>query len=47
MRFSRSAHAVVSTGSAIYALGVVRAAGRRMDVERFDGKRWTVETRLP
>lgn len=47
LRFSRSAHAVVSTGSAIYALGGSGPRGAVMDVERFDGRRWTVETRLP
>jgi len=47
LRFSRSAHAVASTGSAIYALGGSGSRGAVMDVERFDGRRWTVETRLP
>jgi N-acetylneuraminic acid mutarotase len=47
MRFSRSAHAVVSTGNAIYALGGSGPRGTVIDVERFDGRRWTVETRLP
>ncbi|HET9673163.1 MAG TPA: kelch repeat-containing protein [Gaiellaceae bacterium] len=43
----RSAHAVVSTGDAIYALGGSGARGAVLDVERFDGRRWTVVTRLP
>ena len=47
MQFSRSAHAAVSTGSAIYALGGSGPRAAVMEVERFDGKRWTVETRLP
>jgi N-acetylneuraminic acid mutarotase len=47
MRFSRSAHAAVSTGDAIYALGGSGARGAVLDVERFDGRRWTVVTRLP
>jgi N-acetylneuraminic acid mutarotase len=47
MRFSRSAHAVVSTGSAIYTLGGSGARGAVTEVERFDGTRWTAEARLP
>jgi len=43
LREPRSAHAVVSTGSAIYALGGPGAD----DVERFDGKAWRVESQLP
>lgn len=45
---ARSAHAVVSTGDAIYALGGTGEGGQPvLDVERFDGNQWRVETRLP
>lgn len=47
MLHARSAHAVVSTGDAIYALGGTGAAGAVLEVERFDGSRWREETRLP
>lgn len=48
MAHARAAHAVVSTGSAIYALGGT-GAGRVpvLDVERFDGQTWTTESTLP
>jgi len=39
----RSAHAVVVAGGAIHVLG---GPGTRR-VDRFDGRRWTVETKLP
>jgi N-acetylneuraminic acid mutarotase len=39
----RSAHAVVVAGGAIHVLG---GPGSRL-VERFDGRRWTTESRLP
>lgn len=39
----RSAHAVVVAGGAIHVLG---GPGSRL-VQRFDGRRWTTETRLP
>jgi N-acetylneuraminic acid mutarotase len=39
----RSAHAVVAAGGAIHVLG---GPGSRL-VQRFDGHRWTTETRLP
>jgi N-acetylneuraminic acid mutarotase len=45
---ARSAHAVVSDGTTVYALGGTDADGRPvLDVERFDGELWTQETRLP
>jgi N-acetylneuraminic acid mutarotase len=48
MLHARAAHAVVSTGTEIYALG---GTGREyapvLPVERFDGKVWTIETTLP
>jgi N-acetylneuraminic acid mutarotase len=44
---ARAAHAVVSTGNAIYALAGTGPDGPVLDVERFDGRRWTHETRLP
>ena len=48
MLHARSAHAVVSAGDAIYALGGTGAGGQPvLEVERFDGTRWRDETRLP
>lgn len=48
MRFARAAHAVVSTGDALYALAGTGADRRPvMEVERFDGTTWTLETILP
>jgi N-acetylneuraminic acid mutarotase len=48
MLHARSAHAVVSTGDAIYAIGGTGAGGQPvLDVERFDGTQWRDETRLP
>jgi N-acetylneuraminic acid mutarotase len=47
MLHRRSAHAVVSTGDAIYAIGGSGVGGPVLDVERFDGTRWTNETKLP
>ena len=48
MTFARAAHAVVSTPTAIYALGGTGAGGAPvLAVERFDGRRWTTETTLP
>lgn len=45
---ARAAHAVVTTGEALIALGGTGAGGRPvLDVERFDGTRWLVETVLP
>ena len=45
---SRAAHAVVSTGEALIALGGTGAQGRPvLEVERFDGTRWQAEGRLP
>jgi N-acetylneuraminic acid mutarotase len=44
---SRAAHAVVSTPTAIYALAGTGPDGPVLDVERFDGRRWRIETRLP
>jgi N-acetylneuraminic acid mutarotase len=45
---ARSAHAVASTGTAIYALAGTDQRGKPiLDVERFDGHAWTIETTLP
>ena len=44
---SRAAHAVVATRGAIYALAGTGPGGPVLDVERFDGRGWFVETRLP
>ena len=44
----RSAHAVVTDGHAVYALGGTGSNGEPvLSVERFDGERWTEETTLP
>src|SRR5829696_1725664 len=44
----RSAHAVVSTDSAIYAIAGTDDHGHPvLDVEVFDGKQWKMETTLP
>lgn len=44
----RAAHAVVTDGRAIFALGGTGAnAAPVLQVERFDGTRWRPETRLP
>ena len=48
MLHARSAHAVVSTGHAIYAIGGTGEGGKPVpQVERFDGSRWSDETTLP
>jgi N-acetylneuraminic acid mutarotase len=48
MLVSRSAHAVVSSGTAIYALAGTDDKGRPvLDVEEFDGSQWSVLTTLP
>src|SRR5690242_7944755 len=47
MRESRAAHAVVSTKSGIYALAGTGPDGPVLEVEKFDGHRWSAETRLP
>ncbi|NUM46638.1 MAG: hypothetical protein HUU38_18195, partial [Anaerolineales bacterium] len=48
VRHARAAHAVVSTGDAIYALAGTDDNRRPViEVERFDGTTWTVETTLP
>jgi N-acetylneuraminic acid mutarotase len=45
---ARAAHAVVSTDNAIFVLGGTGANGSPvLDVERFDGSTWSVETTLP
>ena len=45
---ARSAHAVVTDGQDVYALGGTGANGEPfLSVERFDGERWTEETTLP
>jgi N-acetylneuraminic acid mutarotase len=48
MLHARSSHAVVSTGDAVYAIGGTGVGGAPvLEVERFDGKVWRDETRLP
>ncbi|HEV7388916.1 MAG TPA: kelch repeat-containing protein [Gemmatimonadaceae bacterium] len=48
MAHARSAHAVVSTDNAIYAIGGTGAGGAPvLEVEWFDGKVWRTETKLP
>jgi hypothetical protein len=48
LRAPRAAHAVVVAGNSIIALGGTDEFGAPvLMVERFDGRRWTVETRLP
>jgi N-acetylneuraminic acid mutarotase len=48
MHHARSAHAVVSTGDAIYAIGGTGVGGAPvLQVERFDGTEWRDETTLP
>ena len=47
MHDARSAHAVVALGGSVYALGGSGTGGTPLDVERFDGKRWTVDGKLP
>jgi N-acetylneuraminic acid mutarotase len=48
MAHARAAHAVVSTGRAVYALAGTGAGGAPvLPAERFDGTRWTVETTIP
>ncbi len=50
---ARSAHALVGTGKMLYALGGTGSdekgapAAPVLEVERFDGQAWTVETKLP
>ncbi len=45
---ARAAHAVVVAGSSILAIGGTGRSGAPvLTVERFDGRRWRVETRLP
>jgi N-acetylneuraminic acid mutarotase len=48
MLHPRAAHAVVADDDAIYALaGTGREGAPVMEVERFDGRRWTVDGELP
>jgi N-acetylneuraminic acid mutarotase len=48
LRVARAAHAVVATPSAIYALGGTGASGKPvLEVERFDGKEWSIVSKLP
>ncbi|MBK7644992.1 MAG: hypothetical protein IPJ19_18430 [Planctomycetes bacterium] len=53
MLHARSAHAVVGTGKLVYALGGTGADEAKaqpspvLEVERFDGENWSVETKLP
>ena len=41
---ARAAHAVVVNGDSVYVLG---GSGGQVDVDRFDGARWTIATQLP
>ena len=47
MQHPRGAHAVVSTDDAIFALAGTGDGRPVLEVERFDGTAWTVETTLP
>ena len=48
MAIPRSAHAVTSSDSAIYALAGTDDKGKPiLEVESFDGKQWRIETTLP
>ncbi|CAG1015800.1 hypothetical protein BURC_01056 [Burkholderiaceae bacterium] len=48
MLHARAAHAVVAMPAALYALGGTGVGGRPvLEVERFDGTRWTVGALLP
>ena len=47
MLHSRSAHSVVSFAGNLYALAGSGAAGPVVRVERYDGKKWADETKLP
>jgi len=48
MRNDRAAHAVVSTRTSVYALAGTGTAGRPvLEVERFDGDKWALESTLP
>src|ERR1044071_1844554 len=48
MLMPRSAHAVVSSDSTIYALAGTDDHGKPvLEVEGFDGKQWKIETTLP
>ena len=48
MAAARAAHAVAATAAAIYVMGGTGADGQPVTgVERFDGQRWSIETRLP
>src|SRR5689334_4799248 len=47
MRNARAAHAVVSTRNSLYSLAGTGPEGPVLEVERFDGHRWSAETTLP
>ncbi len=48
LKVARSAHAVVATPAAIYALGGTGASGKPvLEVERFDGQEWEIVSKLP
>jgi N-acetylneuraminic acid mutarotase len=54
MLHARAAHAVVATADAVYALGgtgsddpAATEVAPVLEVERFDGRAWSVETKLP
>jgi N-acetylneuraminic acid mutarotase len=48
MTHARSAHAVVTSGNAIYAIGGTGAEGKPvLEVERFDGTAWNDDATLP
>ena len=48
MAAARAAHAVAATAEAIYVMGGTGADGQPVaEIERFDGKNWTREAKLP
>ncbi len=48
LNVARAAHAVAATRSSIWALGGTGSSGRPvLEVERFDGKGWSVVSKLP
>ena len=48
LNLARAAHAVAATRSAIWVLGGTGSAGKPvLEVERFDGKEWSIVSKLP
>lgn len=47
MLHARAAHAVVSDGKSIHALAGTGPDGPVLEIERFDGRGWSIESRLP